>query len=455
MTIAPPVSRINAQKIARLSENFAGKLVSPSDAGYEHLRRVFNLLVDMHPALIARCATEDDILAALAFGIENDLPVAIRGGGHNYAGKGTCEGGVVLDLSPMKAVEIDPRALTVKAQSGLMLIELDRLLQAVGLALPVGVVAETGMAGLALGGGLGWLMGKYGLTIDHMLELEVILADGRKVIANETENSDLFWGLRGGGHLFGVVTSFKFRVRRHSEILFGSLCYPAERARELIEYYAEVTADIPDELSLMGGLIPMLDGHRFRLLGCWNGDLDEGARMFDKLRGFGVPVLDTVQKTTYLKMQESAFPLPPRLRHYVRSSFMGEITPAIVETSMSHIADSGPTCALMFQSFHGQATRVPLEATPFPYRKKGYVLEVQAAILDEESVKPLTGWVDNTFTDLDRLSDHVAYVNYLTVGEDDRVPEAYGPHWQRLSQLKRKYDPDNVFRVNFNVPPAD
>ena len=445
---------LNSSIVNRLSAQLDGTVILPADNGYNEARRVFNLLVDKLPAIIIRCHNEEDVRIALAFGREQDLPVAIRSGGHNYAGKAVVDDGLIIDMTPMRRFEVDPLAGTLTAQSGFTLIEIDRLLQAVGYVLPVGVVGATGMAGLALGGGLGWTTGRFGLTVDNILSLDMISADGRKITADSEQNPDLFWALRGGCGNFGVVTSFKFKIHKHSEVLFGSLCYPASKAKELLRIYKEFTLDIPDELALMGGLIPMVDGERFRILGCYNGDLKEGEKVFDRLRSFSAPVLDTVKKTTYLHVQETAFPLPAYLKHYIRSSFYSDLPADLISAAAARINEGGPTCALLFQSFHGAPTRVPLEDTAFPFRKKGHVSEVQTAIIDDKEQETLLDWTDKSFEAIDKYSDNTNYVNYLTIGEDYRTREAYGPHWDRLVSIKRKYDPDNVFKVNFNIDPG-
>ena len=446
-----------------LAVALTGPVVRPGDAAYEGARRVWNGMIDRRPALIARCAGTDDVRCALGFAREHGLPVAIRGGGHSVAGHGTCDGGLVLDLSLMKGAHVDPATRTARVGGGLTWGELDRSTQAHGLAVTGGLVSSTGVGGLTLGGGLGWLMRRDGLTCDNLVAAEVVTADGEVVLASEGEQSDLLWALRGGGGNFGVVTCFSYRlVPVGPEVLAGLVVHPLERAGEVLRFYRDFAAAAPDALTTLVVLRvappsfpPFLQGRGIVVIAaCWAGVIEDGERAVQPLRAFGPPLLDLLSIKPYLQHQTLFDPAqPPGRRNYWKAAFLPALTDGVIEATAEHARRIiPPHSAVAIYQMGGAVARVDPGATAFPHRAAAYALDITAAWTDAADDERQLAWA-HAFWEAVRPYSGGAYANFM--GEErDRVREAYGPNYARLAEVKRAYDPDNVFRLNQNVEPA-
>jgi FAD/FMN-containing dehydrogenase len=449
---------MSAGSVQLLGEAVSGPILAPGDRGYDEARRVYNALIDRHPAVIARCLHAADVADAVSFGRDNGLEISVRGGGHNVAGKAVTEGGLMVDLSLMKGIHVDPVRRTVRAQAGVRVGELDRATGAFGLATPSGVISLTGIAGLTLGGGIAWLMGKYGMAVDNLLSAEVVLASGAVVTASQHTDPDLFWALRGGGGNFGVVTSFEFQAHPVASVLGGAVLHPLEAAPRLLSFYREFATDLPDELSTQAAFLHAPDGSGARLCGialCHAGeDADRAEADVGPLRGFGTPAADMVRRMPYPVVNTGVDWLFPGALSYWKSAFFSELSDAAVEV-LTGAFERAPSelCALIIEEFHGAVTRVAPTATAYPHREPGYNLLLISQWTDPADTEVGIAWARETF---DALSPYIAdrsYMNYLPADDHDRVHEAYGPNHGRLIELKRRYDPGNLFRLNQNLEP--
>jgi hypothetical protein len=442
-----------------LGEVLSGQALAPGDRGYDEARRVHNGLIDRHPAVIARCLHTADVADAVNFGKGEGLEISVRGGGHNVAGKAVTDGGLMIDLCLMKGIHVDPTRSAVRAQAGVTVGELDRATAAFGLATPSGVVSSTGIAGLTLGGGIAWLMGKYGMAVDNLLSAEVVLASGDVVNASEDTSPDLFWALRGGGGNFGVVTSFEYRTHPLASVLGGPVLHPLVAAPQLFSFYRDFAADLPDELSTQAVFLHAPDGSGAKLCGiavCHAGD-DAGRAEADvrPLRQFGSPATDMIRRMPYPVVNTGVDWLSPTgsLRYW-KSAFFSELSDPAVEV-MTRAFERAPSelCALVVEDFHGAVTRVAPTATAYPHRQPGYNLFLISQWTDVAQTDTCIAWARETF---DELSPHMAdrsYTNYLSADDYHRVRHAYGSNYDRLVELKRRYDPDNLFRLNHNIDP--
>ena len=438
-------------------EAHRGDIITPADARYDQARRVWNAMIDKRPALIARPRTADDVRAAVLFAREHALPVAIRGGAHSIAGRGTCDEGIVIDFADMKAVRVDAPARIATAEPGARWQEFDRETQAHGLATTGGTVGDTGIAGLTLGGGFGWLEGKFGMTVDNLLGAEVVLATGERVRATDTENADLLWALRGGGGNFGVVISFTYRLHEVGPAIIGGLVvHPFARAAEVLTFYNAFMKTAPDELVGAAVLMTAPDGQKAcGIAVTYPGDLAEGERIVAPIKQFGPPVLDVIGPMPYLAQQamlEQA--MPPNLLNYWKAEFVSEISDDVIAVAVdAYSRVPSPISSMLFFPIRGAASRVQPTATAFPHRS-GYHLGIYSLWNDRAQNAPNIEWVRETWT---RMQPHVSggvYVNEL--GEDegaDRVAVAYGPNYERLARIKTKYDPENLFCLNANILP--
>jgi FAD/FMN-containing dehydrogenase len=440
---------------------FAGEVLRPGDKAYDETRRVHNGMVDKRPALIARCLGVADVVAAVNFAREKRLELSVRGGGHSVAGRAVCDGGMMVDLAGQKGVHVDLGSRTARAEGGVTWGEFNRETQLHGLATTGGVISTTGIAGLTLGGGLGYLMGKYGLTVDNLLSAQVVTADGEVVTASPDEHQDLFWGVRGGGGNFGVVTSFEYRLHPVGpELAGGLIAFPFEAAGEALRFYREVTASLPDELVVLAGLVFSPDGSGARLaaiIPCHCGSLAEGLTAMAPLRAFGSPALDTLGPTTYQSinsMLDAAY--PKGALNYWKSGFLRDLSDDAIDTLVERFSRCpSPMSSLFLEHFHGAATRVKQDATAFPYRRPGYNLSVLAQWLDPGESDANIAWTRETYSAVEPHFAGEAYVNYL--GDDTpaaSVREAYGSNFERLRAVKRRYDPKNLFHLNQNIPPS-
>ena len=448
----------SADSVELLGEAFSGTVLAPGDRGYDEARRIHNVLIDRHPAVIARCLHTADVAEAVNFGRNEGLEISVRGGGHNVAGKAVTENGLMIDLSLMKGIHVDPARRTVRAQPGVRVGELDRATAAFGLATPSGVISLTGIAGLTLGGGIAWLMGKYGMAVDNLLSAEVVLASGAVVTASDETDPDLFWALRGGGGNFGVVTSFEFRAHPVASVLGGAVLHPLEAAPQLLSFYREFAADHPDELSTQAAFLHAPDGSGAKLCGialCHAGENPERAAADVRtLREFGSPAADMVRRMPYPVVNTGVDWLFPGAHNYWKSAFFSELSDAAVEVMIGAF-ERAPSelCALIIEEFHGAVTRVAPTATAYPHREPGYNLLLISQWTDPADTEAATAWARETF---DALSPYMAdrsYMNYLSADDHDRVHQSYGPNYGRLVELKRRYDPGNLFRLNQNIEP--
>jgi hypothetical protein len=433
-----------------------GELILPDDDGYDSARRVWNGMIDKYPALIIRCANRADVTHAVEFGRLQHLPVAVRGGGHSVSGKSVCDEGIVIDLSQMKGIRVDPVTCTARAEAGLTLGEFVREIQLFGLVTTTGTVAGTGLSGLTLGGGLGWFMGKYGLTIDNLLSVDIVTADGQVKRASATEHPDLFWGVRGGGGNFGIVTAFEFQLHAVGAVLAGKVVYPMSRAREVLRFYREYTSSVPDELTAYASLMTTPDGLPAIAINlCFCGSLDAGERLVEPVRRFGPPLVDLIRPKSYLKLITQADAGAPDGRHYYeKARTLKELSDEAIET----IADYGAACTspyslVLIQHVHGEASRVSPTETAFALREESYVMSIVAA-WEAGQAHLHRAWARTFWTAMQPFASSGVYVNFLGNEGEERVRAAYGVNYERLVALKNTYDPTNFFSLNQNIRPT-
>ena len=448
---------VDSISIGRLRDAFHGELLTPSDSAYDEARRVWNFLIDKRPALIARCAGEADVLRSVQFAREHGLAVAVRGGGHSVAGYSTCDGGLLIDLSNMKGMRVDAAHGTAVAQPGLRLGEFDRATQEFGLATPLGIVANTGIAGLTLGGGLGWLNGKYGLACDNLLSAHVVTADGRLLTASPTEHEDLFWGLRGGSGNFGIVTLFEYRLHPVGPVIGGMTVYPLGEMKQVLSHYGEACQACPDELTTAAFLVLGADGQpAVAIAVCYCGPLAAGEAVVKPFRGLGTPAADLVKPLSYVEQQGSFDAgFPPQRLHYWKSGFLRETTPDAIDVLVDS-ASRMPSAlsGIGLQHLHGAASRVNPGETAFPHRFEFWDVPILSQWQEPTESEANIRWARDTWAALEPFSEHGVYVNNLGVEGDDRVRSAYGANYQRLAALKAIYDPTNFFQLNQNIKPA-
>lgn len=451
---------IPSEAVDGLRGQFTGDVLEPSDLDYEQARQVHNGMVDKRPALIARCQNTADVVDAVNFGRDNGLEIAVRGGGHNIAGRAVSDGGLMIDLAPMKGTYVDPGRGTVRAQGGVTWGGYNRAAHVHGLATTGGVISSTGVAGLTLGGGLGWLMGKHGMAIDNLLSVELVSADGQVRSVSEETEPDLFWGVRGGGGNFGVASSLEFQAHPLTMVLGGIVAYPLSDARQVLDVYREVTADLPDEMTAFCGLVHAPDGSGHKIVAvpvCHSGDLGAAEKDVQPLRSAATPLLDVIQPMPYPVVNtllDGAF--PRGARNYWKSAFFKELSDEAVAVMVEALERAPSTMSgLVVEHFHGEVTRIPTTATAYPHRQPGYNLVLASEWLDPAEDAANIAWAKETFGALAPYMADAIYVNYLDFDDVDRVRAAYGPNWDRLVQVKRRYDPDNLFRLNQNIDPGE
>jgi hypothetical protein len=453
--------------VQELRESILGELITPADPSYDETRVVWNAMIDRRPALIVRCAGVADVIAAVQFARSQELEIAVRGGGHSLPGFSTSDGGIVIDLSAMKGIRVDPDAERVVAQGGVTWRELDHETQAFGLALTGGLISTTGIAGFTLGGGIGWLMRKYGLTCDNLEAVDLVTADGRLVRASEHENPELYWGLRGGGGNFGIVTSFEFRIHRVGPtVLAGPIFFPGDQATQILRGYREYTADLPDEMTTLVNLTtappaPFLpaDVHGKKIvavIGVYAGPPDEGRRIAEPLRRLGTPITDLLGPMPYTTMQsllDGVF--SAGARNYFKAGYLAGLSDEAIDTLVRfHGPSISPSSEIHIQHLGGAVARVPDDATAFGGRGAPYLMNVVARWTDPSTDDAQIAWARELYAAAEPSTTGGTYVNFLSEG-DDRVAAAYGPDkLERLARLKEVWDPTNAFRLNQNVKPA-
>jgi FAD/FMN-containing dehydrogenase len=450
----------------RLRTGFEGELIWPGDDRYDTARTVWNAAIDRRPALIARAHATADVLTVVRFARERGMEISIRGGGHSAAGHAVADGALMLDLSAMKAIEVDPAARTAVAGPGLLWRELDAATQEFGLATTGGVVGSTGIAGLTLGGGIGYLDRLAGLTCDNLLAAELVTADGQVLQVNADSHPDLFWALRGGGGNFGVVTSFTYRLHPVTEVYGGLLGYTTDRAAEVLRAFAEFGPGAPGRLALYTGLVTAppapfvpehLRGQRVAgLIPIYFGPAGEAARVLAPLRDLAPPVLDLTQPMSYQQAQQLTDGLnPPGMHHYYTAEWLHDLDGQAIEALVAAAA-SAPSrqSVIVLKRMGGATADMPADATPFWYRDAAYNLDIHAQWTPTSPPEPHTAWAQATRQAARHASAGGGYVNFIEDDGTGRVRAAYGGNYARLAQVKAAYDPDNFFHVNNNIPPA-
>ena len=455
------------QQLAELKATFGDRLVAPGSRGYDEARTIWNAMVHRRPALIARCETANEVQVAVRVAAANNLLVSIKGGGHNIAGNALCHDGLMIDLSPMKRVVVDAAARTARVQPGVTLAELDAATQAHGLAVPLGINSTTGVAGLTLGGGFGWLTRKYGFTVDSLTAAEIITADGVQRRASESENSDLFWAIRGGGGNFGIVTEFTFELHPVGpEILAGLIVHPFDDIKALTKHYREFVAKAPEDLTtwLVFRKAPPLPfvpaewhGREVVVIAfLYAGDVAAGQRVIEPLRKFGRPVGEHVGPMPYAGYQQAFDPLlTPGARNYWKSHDFTQISDAAVDVIQDFVGRlPSPQCEIFLAHLGGAGARVAPDAMAFSRRDAEFIINVHTRWDEPGQDAACIGWAREFFSTMAPHAMGSVYVNFMPEDEADRLPAAWGPNYARLATIKAKYDPKNFFRLNQNIQPA-
>ena len=457
LTLAGTDIELDAAAVTAFKARLHGALLGPDDPPYEAARKVWNGMIDKHPALIARCTGVADVLHTVQFARAHDLPVAMRCGSHNAAGHATCDGGIVADLTPMKGIRVDASQRRAHAQGGVLWGEFDRETQVYGLGTTGGAVNDTGITGLTLGGGIGWLMSQYGFACDNLVSADVVTADGTVRTASATEHTDLFWALRGGGGNFGVVTSFEYQLHPVGQWLAGTVVYPRAQAREILRAHRDFSEACSDQTAVFAGLMTSPDGAPIIALPIgYHGPLDEGARVLAPLRRLGTPLFDDVGPKTYVEVQTIFNPavFPHGMQRYWKSSFLPHPPDAALDIALEYADQmASPHSMILLYLVHGAAARVPAEATAFGLRDALWNLDVIGQWTDPAEAQQHIPWVRECWQALDAHGMGGVYVNHLGADEPERVREAFGANYARLVDVKQRYDPDNVFRFNQNIRP--
>ena len=461
------MKQLQRADVDELKAHFRGDLLLPGDVGYDEARQVWNAMIDRKPALIARCVSPEDVVQAVKCAREHDLLVSIRGGGHNIAGKAVCDDGLMIDLSLMKGVQVDPSARRATVDPGCTLADVDAAAQAHGLATPLGINSTTGVAGLTLGGGFGWLSRKYGMTVDNLLGADVVTADGRQVRASETENADLFWGLRGGGGNFGIVTRFEFQLHPVGpDVLSGLIVFPFDQAKSVLTQFARFTETMPDDLNVWmvarkAPPLPFLPkevhGREMVALAlCYAGDPADGEKLIEPLRRFGTAYGEHIGVQPYTAWQQAFDPLLTRgARNYWKSHNFTNLSEGAIDVIVELARNlPSPQTEIFVGTLGGQTLRLAPGAMAYSSRDVNYVMNVhgrwESAAEDERCI----AWAREFFAKSKPFASAGAYINFLTEEETDRIAFAYGATYKRLVDLKKKYDPTNFFRMNQNIKPV-
>jgi FAD/FMN-containing dehydrogenase len=457
----------NGAGVDELKSALRGDVIRPGDADYDDIRRIYNAMIDRRPALIVRCAGVGDVIDAVCFGRANHVPIAVRGGGHNVTGNALADGGMTIDLSAMKGMQIDPQLRIVHAEAGLTWQEVNHDLQHFDLAAAGGFVGTTGVAGLTLGGGLGWLVRKHGLACDNLLSVDIVTADGRFLRASKDENADLFWAVRGGGGNFGIVTSFEFEAHPAGVVLAGLVIHPATKARDALKFWREFEATAPTELTA-GALLftappaPFIpeEAHGVPVVamgGVFTGSVEVGEKVLQPLREWGPPVADIIQPMPYSAAQTMADVLwPHNFQNYWKSSFLNGLPDEAIDTIVDHFSTvpSPMTTIVIEHNGEGAMNRVGPGETAFRHRDSSYNLLITSMWKDRREADQNIAWTRRLEDAVATFVSDAVYVNYLGSEGQDRVRAAYGENFDRLAAIKKKYDPQNIFRLNQNIEPA-
>ena len=449
-----PVPSMSNIDIKSFRSGFSGEVFEPHDVGYDQARQIWNASIGKHPAVIARCSGVADVVAAVNFARANNLLTAIRGGGHNVGGRALCDDGLVVDLSRMKSVFVDEPTRRVRVQGGATLGDMDRETHLFGLAVPCGIVPKTGIGGLTLGGGVGWLIRKHGMSIDNLISAQVIMSDGGVLNASASQNDDLFWALRGGGGNFGVVTSFEFQAHAVTTVLGGLLLYRREKAMDVIRHFRDYMSSAPDELTTYAALLHGPDGSPLvAVIPCYCGNIADGERILQPLRKFGSPVMDSVQPMPFPAMQSLLGPsFPDGNLNYWKSTLQQGLPDDAISAVVEHAnrLDS-PLSFVVLEYYGGAAARIPSEATAFPHRQLPWDILFIAQWTDPEQTNIHRDWARSGEELLRPFSQNAHLLSALDIESDDVIKTAFGPNLPRLAAIKRKYDPSNFFRVNHNI----
>tara|TARA_R110000824_G_scaffold401789_1_gene616366 strand:+ start:14726 stop:16123 length:1398 start_codon:yes stop_codon:yes gene_type:complete len=461
------MSQLTSTAIKEFKTGFAGSVLLPDNPQYDAVRQIWNAMIDRRPSMVARCTSPADVVHALNFVRQHNVPFSLRGGGHNIAGNAVCDEGVMIDLSPMKKVDIDQQHHHGHVEPGCTLAEFDTAAQAYGLATPLGINSTTGVAGLTLGGGFGWLSRKYGLTVDNLLSVDIVTADGQQLHASESENADLFWGLRGGGGNFGIVTRFTFQLHPVGpNVLCGLIVFPFEQAKSVITQFARFTETMPDELNVWmvtrkAPPLPFLpeEVHGKEIVAfalCYAGDPAEGEKLIEPLRGFGTAYGEHIGVQPYTDWQQAFDPLlTPGARNYWKSHNFLTLDEGVIDTIIDYASTlPSPQCEIFIATLGGQASRADPQAMAYSSRDANYVLNVHARWETAADDARCITWARDFFARSQPFASGGAYVNFLTEDETDRIAFAYGVSYERLVAIKKQYDPENLFRINQNIRPA-
>ncbi|WP_313371459.1 FAD-binding oxidoreductase [Achromobacter animicus] len=461
------MNKLSSSTLEDLRAAVRGQILSAGDAGYDDARKIWNATVDRRPGVIARCAGPADVRRAVDYARENQLVISVRGGGHNIAGTAVCDDGMMIDLSPMKSVRIDPVRARAFVEPGATLSDLDHEAQAFGLAVPLGINSTTGVAGLTLGGGFGWLTRRFGMTVDNLVSADVVTADGQLLHASDSENPDLFWALRGGGGNFGVVTMFEFQLHPVGPEVYGGLVViPLEQARDALARYRDALPTMPQELTVWAVLrqappLPFLPAavHGKPIIAfasCYTGGVDKGPDALQVVRGLGDPYGEHLGPMPYAAWQKAFDPLlTPGARNYWKSHNIGELEDGLIDAVVSAVQNvPSPQCEIFFGHIAGAAMQVPVSATAYPHRAAQFAMNVHGRWDDPKDDERCIAWARDIFKATEPWSQGGVYVNFLTQDETARVGAAYGENFDRLVQVKTRYDPHNLFRHNQNIKPA-
>ncbi|HEY6995742.1 MAG TPA: FAD-binding oxidoreductase [Xanthobacteraceae bacterium] len=466
-TLEASTKTIPQDTVSALRGKVRGTIALPGEDGYDAARTIWNAMVDRRPGLVVRCLGAADVINAVKLARDEKLLVAVRGGGHNIAGNAVCDGGLLIDLSLMRSVRIDAASDTARVEPGATLADFDKEAQEFGLVTPLGINSTTGVAGLTLGGGFGWTTRKYGLTVDNLISADVVTADGKLVRASEKENPDLFWALRGGGGNFGVVTSFEFRLHPLGpEVLSGLVVHPLESARELLPQFRRIAREAPDELTIWVVMrkappLPFLptEWHGKEVLvfaACYAGDMKDGEKALKALRALGKPIADVIAPHPFTAWQTAFDPLlTPGARNYWKSHDFADLPDAAVNVILNSVRElPSPECEVFIAHVGGAMARIPANATAWPNRDAHFIMNVHTRWQDKAQDQACIAWARHLFEATAPFAAGSVYVNFMPDDENDRVEKAYGTNYRRLAEIKRRYDPGNLFRMNQNIRPA-
>jgi FAD/FMN-containing dehydrogenase len=461
------IINVSKEAIANLEQKVKGHIVRPGDSSYDEVRKIWNAMIERRPAIIVRCAEADDVSHAISFARENRLEISIRGGGHNIAGNALCDNGVMIDFSTMRNVRVDAEKQRAYVEAGATLADLDEEAQFYGLATPVGINSTTGIAGLTLGGGFGWLTRKYGMTVDNLVSVDAITADGDRIRASENENADLFWAIRGGGGNFAVVTGFEFKLHRVGpEILAGLIVFPFDQAKQVLTQYREFVASAPEELNVWAILrkappLPFLpeDAHGkevVALIVFYIGDAVRGTKLIEPLLRSGAPLGEHIGTLPYTQWQKTFDPLlTPGARNYWKSHNFTALSDGALSSIIEFAGKlPSPQCEIFIGLIAGAANRVPADAMAYRHRDAKFVLNVHGRWNERTHDERCIAWARAFFQATAPYASGGVYVNFMTEEESDRVGAAYGANYDRLAEIKKQYDPDNLLHLNQNIKPS-